>query len=40
VSFSLTYSRDSVGRYEVTVWLIDARGLESNRLTGTTYSRM
>ncbi len=40
VSFSLTYSRDSVGRYEVTVWLIDAHGLESNRLTGTTYSRM
>lgn len=40
VSFSLTYPRDRLGRYEVTVWLIDAQGLESNRLTGTTYSRM
>jgi len=40
VSFSLTYSRDTMGRYEVTVWLLDAQGLESNRLTGTIYSRM
>lgn len=39
VSFSLTYSRDTLGRYEVTVWLVDAQGRESNRLTGTTYSR-
>lgn len=39
VSFSLTYSRDTMGRYEVTVWLLDAHGQESNRLTGTIYSR-
>jgi hypothetical protein len=40
VSFSLSYSRDGMGRYEVTVWLVDAQGLESNRLTGTIVSRM
>ncbi len=40
VSFSLTYSRDTMGRYEVTVWLVDSQGLVSNRLTGDTYSRM
>jgi hypothetical protein len=39
VSFSLVYSRDTTGRYDLTVWLVDAAGLPSNALTGTIYSR-
>jgi hypothetical protein len=39
VTFSLRFPRDPAGMYEVTVWLLDAEGLESNRLSGTTVSR-
>ena len=40
VTFSLRFPRDPVGAYEITVWLVDEDDLESNRLTGTVYSRM
>ena len=39
VTFSLRYPRDPIGRYELTVWLVDEGGRASNRLSGTIYSR-
>lgn len=39
VTFSLRFARDPAGRYEVTVWLMDRNGWESNRLAAVTVSR-
>lgn len=39
VSFTLVYSRDMLGLYEITVWLVDSQGQLSNELTGEIRSR-